>query len=488
MKDKRPLLYLILGTLVILSLVAGMAPHLFWAHFELHDETLHSAVEAMGALAAVVMAVFLLRRDEGEGGGKFPMLALGFLCMGALDLFHAVSVPGHGFVFLHSMAGLAGGLFFALAWLPWAGMRETARKWLPWPVTAGSLLLGIWTLSHQAALPVMLVNGEFTTLAKDINIAAGILLVLAAARQLADFHLHGDFESYLFSFLLLLFGVAALTFSYSALWDDIWWFWHLERLVAYALVLWWVLKKHEGLVRELRTALAERKLAEEERASFFHMLTHDIRGPLTLIYGYSEILDTQVDAASAEMVEEIKKAAGRISALIEDMLTLFKAESQADGRKREPVPLAEVLDQAVQENRLPALDIDVTIDLNVDGMPHVVLGDRMQLIRAFDNLVANAVKYNRHGGTVNVRACADAKVPGQVTVEVKDTGIGVNEEDLPHVFEKFYRGSRTGAMRGTGLGLAVVKAVVESHGGTVSIASREREGSTFSVTLPVKTG
>ncbi len=234
--------------------------------------------------------------------------------------------------------------------------------------------------------------------------------------------------------------------------------------------------------------VTERKRAEEDRTGLFHMLTHDIKGPLTIIYGYAQMLAVKLDKDRANMAGEIKNAARRISSLIDDMLILSSMESPGFRLSLGAVALDDVLDQAVKENQMPASDIDVKIGLDIeDGIPRL-LADKMQLVRVFGNLVGNAVKYNRHGGMVQVRAWTNGNPSGHVMVEVKDTGVGIHEDDLPHVFDKYYRGRSTGAARGTGLGLAVVKAIVEAHGGVVSVASKEMEGSTFSVALPVKMG
>jgi len=232
--------------------------------------------------------------------------------------------------------------------------------------------------------------------------------------------------------------------------------------------------------------VTERSRTDEEKSVLFHMLTHDIKGPLTLIYGYAEIMAGDLDKDQLDMVGEIKKAARRISSLIDDMLALSSAQSPGFRLALVNVSLDEVLRQAIKDSELPASDMDVGIELIIDTPLPELYADKVQLSRAFGNLVANAVKYNRHGGEVHIHAWADGGPTGKVFVEVSDTGMGMSGEDLPHVFEKYYRGKSAGHARGTGLGLAVVKTMVEAHGGSVSVSSEERKGSTFKVTLPVR--
>lgn len=487
MKAKRSFLYLVIAVYVTVTLAAGFA-QVVWHPWLLVNEPLHAAMEASGALAAIVMAVFLLmKRADGSDDMQF-LLALGFIGMGILDAFHSASPPGDSFVLLHSAASLTGGFWFALIWVPWPGGYWPLRKWLPLAVAAVSAALGAAMLVFNAAVPPMISGGSFTSLSKYINVLAGVLFITASARLLLDFHRTLDFERYVLSCLTLLFGLSELMFSYSMIWNSVWWFWHLERLGAYVMVLGWVISGHMRLVSDLRAALAERKRQEEEKSALYHMMTHDVRGPLSVIYGYTEILEQQfAGEGTGGMFGEIKKAVRRISRLIDDMLTLAKVESGSQRLTLETVTLQEVLDLSMRESEMTAADMSVRMDLNIDeGLPNI-LADRSMLGRAFGNLVSNAVKYNQSGGEVRVRASACPGSPDRVSVEISDTGPGIAPEDLPHVFDKYYRGSKTGQRLGTGLGLAVVKAAVEAHGGTVTVTSG-KSGSTFRVVLPIGAG
>jgi PAS domain S-box-containing protein len=240
-----------------------------------------------------------------------------------------------------------------------------------------------------------------------------------------------------------------------------------------------------GLIRDI----SERVKAEKDKDAMFHMMTHDIKGPLSIIYGYSELLAQQLgDREEGEMVFEMQKATGRISALIEDMLSLSRLESGANGLSLETVRIHEIVNIAVMDCLTQATEMGVTVDLALDDDCPEFLADRNQLGRAIANLAINAVNYNRAGGKVTIRAGAvqpEGGTPGSVFVEVSDTGIGIPEGDIDRVFDKYYRSKASSGRRGTGLGLAIVKAAVESHGGTVSVTSIHGEGSTFRVVIPM---
>lgn len=241
-----------------------------------------------------------------------------------------------------------------------------------------------------------------------------------------------------------------------------------------------------GLIRDI----SERVNAEADKNAMFHMITHDIKGPLSIIFGYSEILEQQCSGANdeSEMVREIQKATSRIAALIDDMLALSRLESRTVKPVFEPVEMRELITSSALDCMMQARDMGVTVDLDIHDEPLELVADRKQMMRAIGNLAVNAVKYNRAGGRVliqaGVAAWADGR-PQKVFIEVSDTGVGIPEEDLTRVFDKYFRSSTSSGRRGTGLGLAIVKASVDAHCGSVSVKSTVGKGSTFRVELPI---
>jgi len=231
--------------------------------------------------------------------------------------------------------------------------------------------------------------------------------------------------------------------------------------------------------------ISMRKQEEKERSALYHMMTHDIKGPLSIIYGYGDIIATMVeDPDVIEMVMEVKKAANRISNQVSDMLEISKLEYGESKPIMETVDLGRLLRDVAEEHVFSSQESGVNIVVEMDEEVGNITADPGQLMRAVGNLVSNAVVYCGHGCLVTVRSGVSRTRPGFVFIEVEDTGSGIPEEDIPFIFDKYYRSSKTFKKRGTGLGLAIVKAVAQSHGGSVELESEEGVGSTFRLFLP----
>ncbi len=171
-----------------------------------------------------------------------------------------------------------------------------------------------------------------------------------------------------------------------------------------------------------------------------------------------------------------------MSALVEGLLTLARADAGKLELLRQPVDLRQVVEEGVALFRPLAEGKDVRLTANL--APAAVVGDGVRLAQVVTNLLSNAIHYNRAGGEVGVRLTVEA---GEALLAVSDTGCGIPEEDRPHLFERFYRvdKARSRASGGNGLGLAICKSVVEGHGGTIGFTTHAGRGSTFTVRLPV---
>ena len=261
---RRPVLYLLLAAFVIVSIATSALPGSPWNGWRLVNVPLHAAIEALGGLSAVVIALFLRRRQDDAFGAKGFPLAMGFLAMGLLDTFHAMTTPGHGFVLLHTVASLAGGICFALVWLPdrWIRTQTIHQGWVSGAVAIGAISFGAWTLAARQSLPVMMRGDEFTATGVGLNLLAGMLFIGGAARLLIDFHRSGRFEAYLLACMATMFGLAGLLFTYSALWDHTWWLWHMLRATAYGFALVFAFREHSGTIADLRILLAEHEDVE----------------------------------------------------------------------------------------------------------------------------------------------------------------------------------------------------------------------------------
>ncbi|MFL6291467.1 MAG: ATP-binding protein, partial [Thermoanaerobaculia bacterium] len=224
------------------------------------------------------------------------------------------------------------------------------------------------------------------------------------------------------------------------------------------------------------------------RRDFVANVSHELKTPLAAIRGYAETLrDGALDepATARRFNERILTQCGRLQALLDDLLTLSRLESVApQPSEREPVELPAVIHRAAEMLADAARERQVRIDLDVDEKVPPLAGDPDGIERLVLNLLDNAVKYNRPGGSVSLRL---AQAEGQALLEVSDTGIGIPQDALPRLFERFYRvdKGRSRDEGGTGLGLAIVKHVAQAHGGQVEVESRIGKGSTFRVKLPL---
>lgn len=187
---------------------------------------------------------------------------------------------------------------------------------------------------------------------------------------------------------------------------------------------------------------------------------------------------------SQRLAQRIHTEAFRISRIIDDLLDLTRIESE-ESPPREPVLVNLVMAEAAERVRAAADQRNVDLTLDEPSPPVAVLGDRRQLTSAVYNLLENAVKFSYEGGVVECRGWTEGD---DVLISVSDKGIGIPARDLERVFERFYRvdHGRSRSTGGTGLGLAIVRHVAQNHHGTVQVDSREGEGATFTLRLPVQ--
>jgi hypothetical protein len=192
MRIKPFLSYVPLACGILGALLTSLALRALWPEWRWHEEPLHSTMEAIGGLTSIAMAVVLFQRRDKPDDRTFQAMAVGFLGMGILDAFHAIAVPGDGFVLLRNMASLAGGVGFGLVWLSNSGRDALGRPWLPWIVTAGAFAFGAWALAFPERVPEMIRNGDFTPTAVAPQSLACLLFFGAAIRFLLDYRESGQ--------------------------------------------------------------------------------------------------------------------------------------------------------------------------------------------------------------------------------------------------------------------------------------------------------
>ncbi len=238
------------------------------------------------------------------------------------------------------------------------------------------------------------------------------------------------------------------------------------------------------LAQVLNATFARLEGAFAQQTRFTADASHELRTPLSVIHSHAELALSRDRSASEyrQTLETCLKASGRMKGLVESLLLLARAD--AGGLKPEVARfnVRPVVDDCLNLVATLAKERGITID--TDLRPVDVEGDLTQVGQVITNLLTNAIRYNREGGSVRVWTGTDGKY---ALLSIADTGVGIADEHLPHVFDRFYRAdaARSRKAGGNGLGLAICKSIVEAHHGTISVTSRLGEGSTFCVRIPL---
>ncbi|MEM9346534.1 MAG: ATP-binding protein [Planctomycetota bacterium] len=233
--------------------------------------------------------------------------------------------------------------------------------------------------------------------------------------------------------------------------------------------------------------VTQQRTAEASRHDFVSQATHELRTPLTNIRLYVETAQTDGEddkELRGECLNVINRESQRLERLVNEMLSVSEIEAGSMTIRRDDVRLDQLFKSLEQDYRQNAAK--KSIDLHFDLPPKLpaIQGDRDKLAIVVQNLLGNAIKYTPENGNVNVGVDLSAT---ELNIEVRDSGIGISEEDQQHVFEKFYRANdpRLGDITGSGLGLALAYEIIRLHGGDMAVESVLNEGSTFRVTLPI---
>jgi two-component system OmpR family sensor kinase len=254
----------------------------------------------------------------------------------------------------------------------------------------------------------------------------------------------------------------------------------LTILAAAGLGLWqWAGQRSEQREADFRADAAA------ERRRFLQRLDHELKNPLTAIRaGLANAGSGAVSPTQREALASVEAQVVRISRLTGDLRKLAELETRS--LERVPIDIDELLQEAValaeEQEAADARALSLTLPQAPWPLP-AVLGDRDLLLLSIFNLLHNALKFTRPGDTIEVRAFEDRR---SVVIEVADTGPGIPEEELPRVGEELYRGQAAHGVPGSGLGLALARAIAERHGGAVSLRSRAGQGTVVTVRLPVQ--
>ena len=225
--------------------------------------------------------------------------------------------------------------------------------------------------------------------------------------------------------------------------------------------------------------------ALQARDEVLGIVAHDLRNPLSAISLQAAALGRGgpgSERSNQQAAERISRAANRMDRLIQDLLDVTRVEAGALRLQCSPLSVRDLVIEAVTAQRSLADSSGrrIELDLDPEELPEV-WGDRNRLLRVFDNLIGNAIKFTEAGGQVTVGA---ATREGDVVFRVSDTGCGVSPENLPHVFDRFWQAAEHAGRLGAGLGLPITKGIVEAHGGRIWVEGTLGRGSTFFFAIP----
>jgi two-component system sensor histidine kinase ResE len=244
-----------------------------------------------------------------------------------------------------------------------------------------------------------------------------------------------------------------------------------------------------GVVAVLRDVSEERRL-DRLRKDFIANVSHELRTPLSMMQGYAEaLLDEFGDdpVQRRELTEIIHDETLRLKRLVNDLLDLAQLESGQFQMSFAAVEVVDLVRWVARKFQTLAAERGVTLSTELPEHPVVVRGDADRLEQVFTNLVDNALRHTDAGGSVCLSV---SQSPGHAQIRVSDTGSGIPEEDIPYIWERFYKAdkARTRGRSGTGLGLAITRHIVDAHGGDIIVDSQVGKGTTFTVSIPLADG
>jgi two-component system phosphate regulon sensor histidine kinase PhoR len=246
-----------------------------------------------------------------------------------------------------------------------------------------------------------------------------------------------------------------------------------------------VTKDVEDLASQRQKEIDELKTMENFRREFLGNVSHELKTPIFNIQGY---IHTLIDGAlydkdvNMAYLERTSKSVDRMINIVEDLVTISKIESDRLDLEMVKFDLVDLAKDIIDQTEMKARKSNLSISLDKEYDTISVIADKDKIIQVFTNLIINSIKYGKEGGETKIRFY---EMGENILIEVADDGIGISQENLPRLFERFYRvdKSRSRDQGGTGLGLAIVKHILESHNQTINVRSTKDIGTTFSFTL-----
>src|SRR5699024_3387220 len=244
-----------------------------------------------------------------------------------------------------------------------------------------------------------------------------------------------------------------------------------------------------GAVAVVRDMTEERRL-DKLRKDFISNVSHELRTPISMLQGYSEaIVDdiAETKEEKNELAQIIYEESLRLSRLVNDLLDLGRMEAGHEQLRKEQIDVQSYINRIIKKFNGVAEDNNIDLKLTMETDSHIAIFDSDAIEQVFTNLIDNAFRHTEESGFVHVKINNNEQ---GFEVSIEDSGSGIPEEDLPFVFERFYKAdkarTRNGQKKGTGLGLAIVKNIIDAHDGVITVKSKLNQGTTFHFKIPQK--
>lgn len=492
------------------------------------DSPKHSSLEIFCGLISIIIGFILFWEYSASGKRNVLFLVLAFFSMGILDLFHAFANYDHNmFVWFHSFSAFYGSAFlFGSLFIGerFHGVDQSAWVRRLYALFGISLIFvfAVASIKFDALVPRVLdialpyntpvtdTKGHFSDFIYTLNLLSGMMFLFTGVVFLKGFLRTNDIIYLIFCTSTFLFFESEFLFTFSKLWDPIWWYWHVIKVIifsgllvgiAYGFTLTVytlnqsrselsnVLEEIENKNIEIRKAYERLKetqiyLKESEKlASIGKMaagLAHEIRNPIGAITNSMGVIKrySSLDRDDMELFEIVENEMGRLNKLVGDFLDFSKPSDL----KKEETDVHRTIDETLSILRFdPKAMAGITVTKSfAPNVPRIML-DRNRIKQILLNLFINAMQAMPEGGLLTIKTMYRAS-EDEVEIIVADSGVGMSDEVLTQAFQPFF----TTKDKGLGLGLNIVHKTVKEHGGYVLISSRMGEGTQFQLNFPVK--
>jgi len=231
--------------------------------------------------------------------------------------------------------------------------------------------------------------------------------------------------------------------------------------------------------------------SDKQKTQFYQYTSHELKSPIiaikTTIDGVAKLYKNQLDNKAIRLMERASIRCTQMLDIIKELLIITQSRSYSNPKENEKVFINEIINQSVQAEKNTARASGIKIDLNLSPENPVIFAKKKDMVKIIDNLVSNAIRYNKENGQIKITT---EVINSKLVIKIKDTGIGIPENDLSNIFAEFYRteNARKKINYGTGLGLSLIKQFVENYDGSISVESEIDVGTTFSIKFPVYKG